>query len=155
MIIILKLMILIWMIILIIKEILIGMMGDTKTYFDLTVGNIFSNSYIKKASMERLYLAKFKEKEKEKKYNNHKDIKGLGLECLGGVSPNFKELLQDIAEQLENRTEINRSIWMNKMRSRLMMELMYYNTKMVQQCYNLFSVEDNIDEMLLDDDSEL
>ena len=41
------------------------------------------------------------------------------------------------------------------MMSRLMMELMYYNTKMVQQCYNLFSVEDNIDEMLLDDDSDL
>ena len=61
----------------------------------------------------------------------------------------------DIAEQLENRTEIDRSIWMNKMRSRLMMELMYYNTKMVQQCYNLFSVEDNIDEMLLDDDNDL
>ena len=127
---------------------------DTKTYFDLTVGNVFTSSYIKKASRERLYLAKFKEKEKEKKHNNHKDIKGLGLECLGGMSPNFKELLQDIAEQLENRTEINRLIWMNKMRSRLMMELMHYNTKMVQQCYNLFLVEDNIDEMLLADDDE-
>ena len=64
----------------------------------------------------------------------------------------FKELLQDIAEQLENQTEINRLIWMNKMRSRLMMELMFYNAKMVQQCYNLFAVEENIDKMLLDDD---
>ena len=36
--------------------------------------------------------------------------------------------------------------------ARLMMELMFYNTKMVQQCYNLFAVEENIDEMLLDDD---
>ena len=45
--------------------------------------------------MTRLYLTKFKEKEKEKKYNDHKDIKGLGLECLGGMSPNFKELFQD------------------------------------------------------------
>ena len=41
---------------------------------------------------------------------------------------------------------------MNKMRSRLMMALMFYNTKMVQQCYHLFAVEENIDEMLLDDD---
>ena len=57
--------------------------NNNKTYFDLTVGNIFCDSYIKKASMERLYVAKFKEKEKEKKYNDHKDIKGLGLECLG------------------------------------------------------------------------
>ena len=122
------------------------------TYFDLTVGNIFSKSYIKNTSTTRLYLAKFREKEKEKKYGNHKDIHGLGLECLGGMSPKFKELLQDIAEQLENRTEINRSIWMNKMRSRLMMELMFYNIRMVQQCYNLFAVEENIDEMLFDDD---
>ena len=46
---------------------------------------MFSHSYIKYTSRERLYLAKFKEKEKDKKYNNHKDIKGLGLECLGGM----------------------------------------------------------------------
>ena len=56
-----------------------------------------------------------------------------------------------IAEQLKTRTEISRSIWMNKMRSRLMMELIFYNTKMamVQQCYNLFSIEDKIDELLM------
>ena len=41
---------------------------------------------------------------------------------------------------------------MNKMISRSMMELMFYNIKMVQQCYNLFAVEDNIDEMLFADD---
>ena len=67
--------------------------------------------------------------------------------------PKFKILLQDIGEQLETRTEISRSIWMNKMRSRLMMELIFYNTKMVQQCDNLFSIEDNIDELLLDEDA--
>ena len=33
-----------------------------------------------------------------------------------------------------------------------MMELTFYNSKMVQQCYNLYSVEDNINEMMLDDD---
>ena len=32
-----------------------------------------------------------KEKEKDKKYGNNNDIWGLGLECLGGVSPRFKE----------------------------------------------------------------
>ena len=128
---------------------------DNKTYFDLTVGNIFSGSYIKHTSKSRLYLAKFKEKEKEKKYGNKDDIWGLGLECLGGMSPKFKELLQDIAEQLENKTEINRSIWMNKIRSRLMMELMYYNVKMVQQCYNLFAVEDDINNRLLEENDDI
>ena len=33
---------------------------------DLTVGNIFSRSYIKNTSTTRLYLAKFKEKEKKR-----------------------------------------------------------------------------------------
>ena len=125
---------------------------DNKTYFDLTVGNIFCDSYIKKTSKEKLYLAKFKEKEKEKKYGNRNDIWGLGLECLGGMSPKLRILLQDVAEQLESKTEISRSIWMSKMRSRLMMELIFYNTKMVQQCYNLFSVEDNMNDLLFDDD---
>ena len=129
--------------------------NDNKTYFDLTVGNIFCDSYIKKTSTERLYLAKFKEKEKEKKYGNKVDIWGLGLECLGGMSPKFRILLQDVAEQLESRTEISRSIWMSKMRSRLMLELIFYNTKMVQQCYNLFAVEDNMDDLLSDDDFEI
>ena len=68
------------------------------------------------------------------------------------MSPKLRMLLQDVAEQLESKTEISRSIWMNKIRSRLMMELIYYNSKMVQQCYNLFSVEDNINDLLSDDD---
>ena len=100
-----------------------------KLYLDLTVGNIFCKSHIKKTSTKRLYLAKMKEKEKEKKYGNNNDIWWLGLECLGGMSPKFKEFSQEIAEQLEARTEISRSIWiaMNKMRSRLIMELTFYN----------------------------
>ena len=84
--------------------------------------------------MERLFLAKFKAKKE-----NIIIIRIL-KECFDGMSPN----LLDIAERLENQTEINRSIWMNIMKSRLMMELTYYNTRMVQQCYNLFAIEDNI-----------
>ena len=96
-----------------------------------------------------------KEKEKEKKCSNNNDTWALRLECLGGMSPRFEEFLQEIAEQLEARTEISKSMWMNKMKSRLMMELTFYNSKMVQQCYNLFAVENNINEMLLDDDVEI
>lgn len=47
------------------------------TSFDLTVSAIFCGSYIKNTLTKRLYLAKFKEKEKENKYGNHKDIRGL------------------------------------------------------------------------------
>ena len=59
--------------------------------------------------------------------------------------------VQDIAEQLETTTEITRPIQMSKMRSRLMIVLIFYNAKTVQKCYKLFSVENNIDELLTDE----
>ena len=124
-------------------------------YFDVTVGNVFAQSYIKHTANEKLWLAKEKEKEKKKKYDDRDDICGLGLECLGGMSPKFRLLLQCMAGQLEERTEINRSIWMNRMRSRIMMELIFYNCKMVQACYNLYSVDEELDDDILDEDLEI
>ena len=132
-----------------------GFIRYDSRYFDLSIGNVFCKSYIRNTAMERLYLAKLKEKEKSKKYGDKDDIFGLGFECLGGMSPNLKGLLQEIAEQLEMRTETTRAIWMNKMRSRIMMELIYHNTLMAQQCYNLFAVQDNIDEMLYENDDDI
>ena len=42
--------------------------ADTKAYFDVTVGNIFADSYLKQASNHKLYLANLLEKRKHKKY---------------------------------------------------------------------------------------
>ena len=91
------------------------------------------------------------EKRKAKKYDFRKDIIGLGMEVLGGMSNQFKGILQRIAENLEMKTEIVQSIWMNKLRSTIVMELMYQNTKMVQSCYNLFS---NYDIFCLENDDD-
>ena len=47
-----------------------------------------------------------------------------------------------MAGVLEDRTDISRSIWMNIMRSKIMMEMMFFNAKMVQSCYNLCRMDD-------------
>ena len=112
-----------------------------KMYFDITVGNIFCDTYINGAARKRLYVAELRQKEKDKDYNQD-DINGLGLECLGGMSLRFKGILQTMAGALEERTDICRSIWMNIMRSKIMMELMFFNTRMVQACYNLCNMDD-------------
>ena len=122
-------------------------------YFDVSVGNLFCKSHVKGASNNRLYLADKLEKFKDNKYGNRDDIQGLGLECMGGMSRKFVSLIQTIAEALEGRTEIARSIWMHKIRSRIIMELMYQNVKMVQACCNIGMVHDDFDEN--DDDYDI
>ena len=114
-------------------------------YFDVTVGNIFCSTYVRRASGKRLYTADKLEKLKDDKYDNRDDIQGLGLECMGGMSRKFVSLLQTIAEAMENRTDIARSIWMHKMRSNLIMELMYWNVKMVQACCNMSYIDEDFE----------
>ena len=94
-----------------------------KLYMDITIGNIFADTYVSKCAKKRLWLAEELESRKEEKYKNKDNIKGLGLEVLGGMSDNFKAIIQRIAENLELRTQIVQSIWMNKIRSTIMMEL--------------------------------
>ena len=72
------------------------------------------------------------------------------------MSPQFKSILQRIAEALFLRTEIAQSIWMNKMRSTITMELMYWNTKMIQSCYNIYNIGyDIIDPNIPNDDDDI
>ena len=94
------------------------------------------------AANQRLYVANKKEHLKDQENDFKEDCKGLGMRCLGGMTKRFKGLLQTMAEALEMRTDISRSVWMNIMRSRIMMELMFFNTKMVQACYNLCNMDD-------------
>ena len=126
-------------------------------YLDVSVGNLFAASYVNQAAAKRLWLAEEIEKRKKKKYldkdgNERDDIIGLGLEVLGGMSQQFKGILQRIAEAMEMRTEIVQSIWMNKLRSTIMMELMYWNTKMVQKSYNLYCGDDILANRMFEDD---
>jgi hypothetical protein len=100
-------------------------------YFDLVVGNIFSNNSIKHGYKERLWLGKQLERKKKARYQNKCDILGLGVEVLGGHSHNLSNLMHVMAEHLKMRTEVCDSIWMNRIRSQFNAILMKFNAMMV------------------------
>ena len=53
------------------------------------------------------------------------------------------------------KTEINRSIWMNKIRSRLLHHFNIIKHQFHHQCYNLFAIEDDINDRLLKDNDDI
>ena len=56
----------------------------------------------------------------------------LGIECMCGMSDNCKALFQVAAANVESRTSISRSIWMNRMRSKFFAILMLNNARILQ-----------------------
>ena len=59
-------------------------------FVDITCVNIFAQSYLKTAAKYRGKLAKMKQENKLKKYQNSPNVMGIGIEVLGAVSPNGK-----------------------------------------------------------------
>ena len=79
----------------------------------------------------RIGLAKQLEEMKSRKYNHRPDIKGLGYEVLGGMSPNFKLILNEIGTQLENNSCVPREHWIHRLRAQLNARLMLCNVRML------------------------
>ena len=111
--------------------------NERNMYFDVTVGNIFEASYINYTSKTRAWLLGKKEEEKSKKYGNTPNVKGLALEVTGGMSDNLNEVLQVLAEKLEDKTNIAKSIQMNRLRSSILSHMMKQQAHQVLKCYNL------------------
>ena len=101
-------------------------------YVDLTVANIFAKTNVKTAA-KRLKVAENYAVAKCKKYMNKPNISSFGLEVLGGMSKEMKALFQVMAANLEMRTDIARSIWMNRIRSQFYAHLMLENVLMIQR----------------------
>ena len=99
-------------------------------YLDISVGNIFAPSHLQVAQ-RRIGLAKQLEEMKARKYNHRADIKGLGYEVLGGMSPNFKLILNEIGTQLENNSCVPREQWIHRLRAQLNARLMLCNVRML------------------------
>ena len=99
-------------------------------YLDITVGNIFAPSHLA-VSQRRIGLAKQLESLKAAKYGFRSDIKGLGYEVLGGMSPNFKLILNEIGTQLENNSCVPREQWIHRLRAQLNARLMLCNVRML------------------------
>ena len=99
-------------------------------YLDICVGNIFAPSHLTVAQ-RRIGLAKQLQEMKSRKYNHRPDIKGLGYEVLGGMSPNFKLILNEIGTQLENNSCVSREHWIHRLRAQLNARLMLCNVRML------------------------
>ena len=106
-------------------------------YYDATIVNLTRKSYLTKASKKRLVIGIEKELHKSRKYQNLPNIKGIGIEVFGGISPNGKHLFHHLACEMELRTNIHKSIHMNRIRSNILAELMQQNARMIIKCYNL------------------
>ena len=106
-------------------------------YLDLVVGNIYAKSYINNTSKQRLWLATNKQYFKNEKYHNTKNVIGLGVEVLGGLSKEFNKFLHKIAERIHLKNNVPAAIVMNRIRSRLLAKLMKCNVRMIKKCYGL------------------
>ena len=107
----------------------------TDVYFDITVGNIFAESYIHNTSQERGWLAGFKEELKKNKYLQRSDIQGIGMEVLGGISKSGKNLLRQLADRIFLRTNVTQSVLINQMRSKLVAILQKNNAIMIKEAF--------------------
>ena len=109
--------------------------SPTDVYYDITVGNIFSNTYIDNTSKERGWLASKKEELKKNKYLNQNNIQGIGIEVIGGISQSGKRLLHQIADKIFLRTNVAQSVLINQMRSKLVAILHKNNAKMIKEAF--------------------
>ena len=117
-----------------------GAENERNLYIDITAGNIFDSSYVNNTSKERAWLMNKKEKEKSQKYENAPNVKGLAFEVMGGMSTNVKAVLQRIAAKLEDRTNVVKSIQMNRLRSKILAVMMKQQANQILKCYNMLEI---------------
>ena len=113
---------------------------ERNLYIDVTVGNIFDESYINNTSKTRAWLLDKKEKKKSEKYDNVVNVKGLAFEVMGGMSKNTKQVLQRVAGKLEDRTNVVKSIQMNRLRSKILAVMMKQQANQILKCYNMIEI---------------
>ena len=63
------------------------------------------------------------------------DIWGIGIESYGGMSSNGKKLLHTLAERIEKKKNISKSILINRMRSQIIAILNKWNAKMIYSSF--------------------
>ena len=67
--------------------------------------------------------------------HNNSDIRGIGMEVLGGMSKNGSKLLNRLCAQIELRTNIKKSVLINRFRSKLVAIMWKQQAKMILECY--------------------
>ena len=68
-------------------------------------------------------------------YNNRNDIRGIGIEIMGGMGKNGKILFKNIAERIAMRSNLHESVILNQIRSKFVSILWKNNTKMIHDSF--------------------
>lgn len=100
-------------------------------YLDIVVANVFAPSYLTITSEKRGALAKQKEMDKKKKYNNNMQCIPLAIEVMGGMGIECKKVFQKIAHRIATRKNKSYSDMMSRMRQHIVATLMQQNTNMI------------------------
>jgi hypothetical protein len=109
---------------------------ESDMYYDVTIVNPIYKSYIKDAQTFGQVTRK-KEKLKHEKYKKKDNIKGICIDTFGNCGPNMKEIMFTIANLQSVKYNINTSIIMNWIRSRLISNLMKNNIQMILKSLTL------------------
>ena len=87
-------------------------------YFDITIGNIYCDTYYKQAAITRGYVSNKLEENKYKKYDNIKNIIPLTMETTGGYGQSFKLVLKRLCKRIEIRKQLKFEIVTNRVKSK-------------------------------------
>ena len=98
-------------------------------YMDITIGNIFCQTYISGAAKEMFYVTNIKEKQKYQKYPNVPTLEPMVMDTMGGFGKIFKRNLQKIAHKLALLKPY--AIIINRLRTKLTAMLHQQNAKMI------------------------
>ena len=116
--------------------------NDSKSdaYLDMVIVNNYASSYRTIASSKRLALAKQIQQRKIKKYEKIMDISQFipcVMELHGGLGPEFKVLLQQLAQRISLRTGKAYSWIMSNIRQDIVTSLIIENMTMCVDCLHL------------------
>ncbi len=96
---------------------------DTALYGDVVVGNVTAPSYVKQAARKQQYVAKMWEKKKRDKYENPRNFVPLAMEFPGSIGPDFKMVLQTLANKVAMVTNKPRARVMSRMRTEIVITM--------------------------------
>ena len=100
-------------------------------YFDITIGNIFCDTYIKGAAKEMHHVTRLKARQKHQKYSHISTMEPMVIDTMGGFGEQFKINLQHIAKRISLHKQAPYSIIINRLRTKLIAILHQHNANMM------------------------
>ena len=100
-------------------------------YMDITIGNIYCDTYRKGAAAQLLYVAHTKEQQKYQKYSNIPTMEPMVLDTMGAFGEVCKKSLQQIAHRIARYKQQPYPIWIHRIRMNLTAKLQLHNARMI------------------------